>query len=330
MKKWKRYQKGIVWALALALLLTLLAVPEAYGAGGIETERGCSITIQLDGQFPELDNLPIPVKLYRVASVGADGSYALMDAFAGLDADALSEGASAETWSKLAEEAADKAQKDAVQPTAQIQIQKLAGEEHATGQAEHLATGLYLVEAETVQSGEYVYEFIPYLAALPNNYYASTGDDAWVYDVESELKPEQTPRYGRLVIEKTLEAYNATLGGASFVFQVEATKDGKSVYSDVMSLAFDGTGTKSLEIGGFPAGAQVTVTEVYSGACYTATTSTEQTAVIVAEGDNGDPARVQFVNTYDERNNGGTSIVNHFYYADGEWKVQQQEDSSGE
>ena len=179
--------------------------------------------------------------------------------------------------------------------------------------------------AQSVESVEYTYSFIPYLLSLPGNDYYSTGDDTWNYDLSVGLKPQQDNRLGRLIIEKTLTSYNATLGGASFIFQVEAVRDGEKVYSNVVSLVFDGPGTKSIELEGLPAGATVTVKEVYTGASYQAVTSPVQTTVIVADGMEGAPASVSFENTYDEHLRGGTSVVNRFIHnEDGSFDWEQE------
>ena len=77
-------------------------------------------------------------------------------------------------------------------------------------------------------------------------------------------------------------------------------------------------------MGNIPAGAQVTVTEVYSGSSYQVVGDNVATTVISAE----DPAEVSFVNTYDDENNGGSSIVNHFDYTEGTWTWTQQTDST--
>ena len=105
--------------------------------------------------------------------------------------------------------------KDSTKPTAEVSLTD--GE----GKAEDLATGLYLVLADKAQTTNYEYTFTPYLISLPNNYYYQTGDDEWVYELsEVVLKPEQTPRYGSLVIDKTVRDFNATSGAqATFVFQ---------------------------------------------------------------------------------------------------------------
>ena len=111
-----------------------------------------------------------------------------------------------------------------------------------------------------------------------------------------------------LEIKKTLNTFNSTLGGATCVFRIEAEKDG-IIYSDVKSIVFDAAGTKSIVIAEkIPAGAVVTVTEVYSGSSYEITSAPEQTVTIIAD----KMETVEFTNDYNDRLNGGTSVVNHF------------------
>lgn len=313
---------------ALLLLFLPLTASKVCGAGRTFTEKVCTITFRLDGQYPELHDLPVLVKLYRVAGVGEDGGYMALEAFSGLDFSSAGNEMTAKEWSGLSEQVSAIAKADHLVPAAETQVQKQPGEEYAVGQAQGLVAGMYLVEAESVQSGEYVYNFIPYLAVLPDSQGADTGDGARVYDVDTVLKPERQGRFGSLVIEKELIAYNAVLGGASFVFQVEAEKEGKSVYSDVVSLAFDAPGVKSSQIDGILAGAAVTVTEVYSGASYTAAANTEQSVTVTAEGGGGNPVCVHFKNTYDGRPNGGSGLVNYFRCKDGVWEMRQQKDST--
>lgn len=143
------------------------------------------------------------------------------------------------------------------------------------------------------------------------------------------MKPQQTPRYGSLVIRKTLTSYNATLGSATFIFQVEGVKDQETVLSDVVSLVFDGTGTKSLEISGIPAGTEVTVTEVYGSANYDPVSPETGRVTILADGEEGSPVTIEFVNEYNGKLNPGSGIVNHFEYDGGVWNWQRQADNSG-
>lgn len=326
MKMKKTIKKGSALALALALMLSATILPKVYAAFGIDTEKSCSLTFELDGTYQELNGLTIPIHLYRVADVEENGEYKVLAGYEDLDLASINDKTTAEDWEKLAGKASELVEKLAADPDAEVQMQKPDGGDKSTGIADNLSTGMYLVIAELVQSAAYTYDFIPYLISLPNNYYGQTQDDTWVYDVTTGLKPSQTQRYGDLVIDKTLTAYNATLGGADFIFQVEAERDFEVVYSNVVSISFDAPGTKSVKIEHIPAGAAVTVTEVYSGASYELTSDGTQQTVIAAD----DTVGVSFENTYDHRNNGGSSVVNRFTYNDGDWDWEQQKDSTGE
>ena len=208
-------------------------------------------------------------------------------------------------------------------------VEKKAGESTATGKIENLKTGMYLVAAETVQTSEYTYDFSPYLISLPNNYYSGEHpDDTWVYDVTTGMKPQQTQRYGDLEIVKDLTAYNTSLKDALFVFQVEGTRNGENVYSDVVTIKFNEAGKKTALVKHLPAGTEVTVTEIYAGGSYKNTSGDTQTATIIAEGEDNSPVSVSFTNTYDGRLVPGTGIVNHFENKDGEWSWEQQDDNT--
>lgn len=309
--------------LAFALLLSSAVISRVQAAVEIDTNQKGTVTFQLDGEFEELKELEIPVKLYQVAEVDTSGAYKALTGFEDLKLEEITSETTAAEWEEkatLASEIID-GKENAQEDTSCT----LTG---GTGKVEELSLGMYLVKAETVLSPEYEYSFTPYLISVPNNYWATTGDDTWVYDVTTGLKPGQENRLGSLIIEKQLDSYNATLGPASFVFQVEGEKDYEQVYSNVVSIVFDGAGTKSAQIDELPAGATFTVTEIYSGASYTLTTAPSQTAKIIAEGEEGSPVSVSFTNTYDERMNGGASIVNHFTNTDGVWDWQQQTDST--
>ena len=227
----------------------------------------------------------------------------------------------------MAEKAMETVEDKGIAPTADVKVTKPAGAAESTGVINNLETGMYLVQAETVQTSEYTYDFTPYLVSLPNNYYSKENpDDAWVYDVTTGMKPQQTQRYGDLEIVKNLTEYNASLKDALFVFQVEGTRNGKQVYSDVVSVKFNQAGEKSVLVKHLPAGTQVTVKEVYAGGSYSNTSGDTQKTEIVAEGVTDHPASVSFTNTYNGKLIPGTGIVNHFENKDGEWSWEQQTD----
>ena len=315
-------KQGGAVVLAAALMFSAFALPNAYAAPGIETDRECSIEVMTShDEFSELQDLSITVKLYKVADVGINGVYTATEAFGAIDFSDVDSDTVAAVWEEkamLAKEVVDA--KDS-----EFAADAEATSEEGKAVFEGLPTGMYLVYAQPVESDYNQYEFKPYLVSLPNNYYYGTGDDAWVYDLTENnaigLKPEKSDLYGDLVIDKTLDVYNATNGGAFFVFQIEATKtdvdteEVRVVYSDVVAVTFDGTGTQSITIEHIPAGAEVVVTEVYSGANYEISTDATLTTAIVAD----EAVEVSFTNTHDGGQNGGTGLVNTFTYNNGEW-----------
>jgi len=247
--------------------------------------------------------------------------------FAKLGLEKVSSTTTAEEWAQMAEMAMETVEKKKIAPTEKVKVTKPEGAAESTGVINDLETGMYLVQAETVQTSEYTYDFTPYLVSLPNNYYSKENpDDTWVYDVTTGMKPQQTQRYGDLEIVKDLTEYNASLKDALFVFQVEGTRHGEKVYSDVVSIKFDEAGKKSVLVKHLPAGTVVTVKEVYAGGSYSNTSGDTQKTEIVAEGVKDNPASVSFTNTYNGKLIPGTGIVNHFENKDGEWSWEQQTD----
>lgn len=330
----KTGSRWIAWV-AVFVLLGLAVLPDtAYGAGAIDTSKNdCSITFDLSSNYQkkesqtsdddpyekvtgytDFESLEIPVDIYKAADVDVTGRYQEPVANAALyeelktDLAGVSSRTTAADWMGMAKRAAAATAESSSLQKKEVVLNSGSGNE-VTG----LTTGLYLVMAQEVQTADYIYTFDPYLVSLPGNDYFDPDEDetgdSWNYDVTVGLKASQEYRYGDLKIAKTLNSYNATLGGATFIFQIEAKKDGKTVYSDVVSIDFNAPGENTKEIKGkIPAGAEVTVTEVYSGASYKVTSDVKQTPKIVAD----QWAVVTFTNEYDNRLNSGTSIVNHF------------------
>lgn len=102
---------------------------------------------------------------------------------------------------------------------------------------------------------------------------------------------------------------------------MEAVLHDNVVYSNAVSMTFDGPGIQSELIADkIPVGAQVTVTEVYSGAAYqVAAGSAQVQTVTMANADAGsaDFANIaSFQNVYDGSGREGAAITNHFEYMD--------------
>ena len=319
----KKLKQGCALGLALTLTFSGVVLSKVHAANAVKTDEKCMIQVSLkNSSFTELtgsDALPVEVSLYKVADIDIAGNYTALPKYGDVDLAVIDEETTQKEWNTLADVVKEEITKD--------ELAADVTKETENGEAimDELETGLYLIDVKQAISEEYVYDFTPFLISLPNNYYFSTQEDVWVYDLVGDHavvpKAKRTERLGSLEINKLLDTYNASIGGATFVFQVEATKTDvdlentdpnktRVVYSDVVSMTFDGTGQDSILIEDLPAGSDVVVTEIYSGASYEITTEPEKHIKVVAE----EITTVDFENTYDGRLNGGNGVVNSFLY----------------
>ncbi|MBD5455466.1 MAG: hypothetical protein HDR23_03140 [Lachnospiraceae bacterium] len=356
----------------ILVFAVIAAIPFLSNAADRFDARKCSLTVKAIGEYQEsLAYSDLVIDLYKIADAspypGSDGYFFSLDqVYADL---VIGNDMKGEDWSRIAQMAAEIALSG---DSKQVPVKQL---DFNIQSENDLDAGLYLLIArnkdakvedyvdhvtvtddeEKTESkivtkayvDEYIYTFSPELVALPSKpeeagviNTANSGD--WIFDMEVFLKPEQNARYGALKIIKTLKNYNASNGPATFVFDVEAVWKDKNVYSNVVSVVFNDPGVKEIIVEKIPVGAEVTVTEVYTGASYKLITEKEQTAVITE--DMVDPSFVSFTNDYDERQNGGHSITNCFKYEVeenpetdtdtntklrlGEWKLEQLYDMS--
>jgi hypothetical protein len=300
----------------LALFLSLSLI---FLAGGQARAADMTCTVTIVASSPEfLDDLTgVTLDLYRVAraevQTGSD-SYTLTpeEIYASLTLDQELDNAG---WRQLSQEAAALAL-DGDAPVISGQGQQIRLD---------LEPGLYLLMvrgtqvqvtdedgisrmAAMVRTENYIYTFLPELLALPGRM-EQPEEGTWDYAPTVTLKPERSEQYGTLELRKTLTSYSNSNPG-TFVFQIEGQLDGQTVYSDVVSMTFSGPGTQSLTLDRMPAGAEVTVTEVYSGAGYRLTSEQSQTVVISPSGTN----LVEFINDYDGSRRTGYGIDNDFTY----------------
>lgn len=308
------------FVLAIALGISSIVISNVYAADKIDTERECKINFTVPMEtLAELDSFK--AKLYKVADISSSAQYHTTKGFEGLgELDSVNENTTVDEWQKMAEKAFTMVN-DKVAPAYSFSFEK--------GKAK-LATrvGLYLVVIDEVKTPTDIYRFTPYLISVPGNNYLSTGDDTWLYEVDSLIKAEREERFGKLTIEKTIDTFNLSMMDATCVFKVEAVKNNVSVYSNVVAIDFKEAGTNSITIEHIPAGAVVTVTEVYCSGSYKNTSGESQTVVIVADGDEGENVKVSFENTYNDKLiTGGTAVVNSFSKSeDGSWKWEKIEE----
>ena len=319
-------------ALTLAVTLSGLALPRAYAAKAVDMNKKCSIEFNLQNSvydaatenkdaekaedFAELNKLHVQVHLYRVADIKETGAYTETKGFEELKLDQISDKTTAEQWAEKAAKARELIE-SGVEPAAETAVTL----ENGKGKVSGLATGMYLIVADEVKSPYFTYSFKESLISLPNNYWYNSQSDDWIYNLTEKnavgLKPDREERKGDLVINKTLTSYNATVGGATFVFHVNVEKRDGTVTNNVYKMEFNGAGNDSLTISDLPAGAIVTVTEEYSGASYKLVSDNNQQTAIIAQEEEGNPVSVSFTNEYDGGQNGGSGIVNRFYMENG-------------
>lgn len=325
-------KKGVAAALMCVMAFSAFALSngDTYAADAVDLTKACSLTVEVEAgsQYEtDLDQMTIPVSLYRVADVDVSGNYTELSGFEGIGLGSISDETTADDWLTMAQTASGKLT-DTTEPDASIQV------ENGSGTAAGLQAGMYLVVPEETYNTDYtyLYQFTPYLTALPGNDYYNSGDDTWLYDAVIGLKVEREMQYGGLTIQKSLLGYNNLTQEGYFVFQIEGEKDGIT-YSNVVSVSLTAAGEESAYVSHIPAGMEVTVTEVYSGGSYEPAGDTAATATIVADQiveAGGAGASVSFVNDYNEKLITGTGVLNQFYAPDEEgadWGFEQNDGS---
>ena len=327
MKTVRQKRKIVLAMAALLAVFCLFASP----LRAVDTTKMCSLNIAAAGQddtvaSAELSAVSVSARLYRVAVITPTYYYKATGAFAALAAMTDADGAALKLhdYKTFTATQMQFAAEQAAALAANAEPAKSFAFENGKASLSGLQTGLYLLVTDTTDTGAHIYTFSPVLLSLPS---MSEDDGSDLYDVSGVvLKPARTDALTSVNLQKTLSSYSTLQGPATFVFQVEAVKDGKPVYSNVVSMVFDATGTKTVNIPGLPVGAAVTATEVYSGASYAATTATAQTVTLAPEKQG--VATLAFENGYDHRNTSGSSITNMFDKGATSWNWSQAKDST--
>ena len=331
----RKYRFGFTGRVFLTLVLALgllggALLPSKAAEEDSNGNQQCTLTVNVPDSVTveEVEKAKIRINLYQIAGVGTGSTvFTLCDPFTALT---ITNNMTAAESHQLAQTAAE-----IVKNGGATEVKKTGVE---IGEAvNRLDPGLYLLIARgedtedyfdvnasneivtKAVTDEFTFIFSPVLVALPG----ANGDTSVNVNLKMEHKSDE--EYGSLKIVKTLNGF--AMGGdpATFVFQVEAVLEGRKVYSNVVTLVFDKAGTKELLVKNIPVGAEVKVTEVYSGASYSLTTNATQTVTIPAD----QVVAVSFTNRYDERENGGQSITNHFEYDETNgWTLHPQQNKS--
>ena len=345
---------GVLLVLALCLSLagvTVLAAEEAEvsAAEPVDFTRSISLGVaeyaeghEFAEDFPLAD---VVVDVYLVAEAavqsGADAyGFILTDDFADvvdLDDMAAIEAQSAQAVAAMR---AATAEGSGIEPVFTIAY-------GGSVSSPELTQGLYLlvphgaditdyVDGDTTiaQSPVYEYHFEPQLVSIPtrvpddgSSVVRTSDSGAWVYDIAVTLKAERSERFGSLRIEKTVNGFDGL--PVTFVFSItEVDESGAAVpggYSNVAAIYYDGTAQSAYTVVTMiPAGINVVVEEIYSGARYdNVTARLRQTVAIVADGavsEDTPMAVVSYVNDRNDNGNHGYGIENNFTFVQGEWR----------
>lgn len=327
-------------ALLLVFALVFVTAPTIFTAKAVDLSQPCSLTVNPGSSeyADDIEEANAVVDVYRVAeAIGcAHDSYTFnfVGAYSGIE---LSDNPDSNEWGKKSQEAAGIA--------LDVDTPIVSGVP-CKYKISNLSAGLYLIIVRGADLEDYritvsdengneriatiamshsnTITFAPVLVSLPTKdadehgvvNTANPGD--WIYDSIISLKPEMRNRYGSLEIVKNLVGY-VEGSPATFVFDIEAVLGGKNVYSNVVSLTFANVGNQNCRIDKIPVGAEVTVTEVYSGVCYRLVTQNNQTAVITAD----EIVSVEFTNEPIDNYNSGGGITNHFEYTSDGWTWTQ-------
>lgn len=327
----KKFCKLSAMFVALIMMFTVVVLPNVEAALPVDVNKNCSLEISISSHSyaEDLSKNNVKVDLYRVASVSQSGNYTGLDVFKNIDWSTVKYDAtqSAKTWKQRANEAS-KVVKDA-SPAYSTTLK--GGNAKVTG----IQTGLYLIVVNDMNSEYYSYKFTPYLVSLPNNYYYSTGNDTWYYDLTGSrsvgIKADRELRDSAIEITKNLVSQNTTLtSNATFVYQVDIqTIEGKQE-TRFITLNFDEAKEKSIKVTDIPAGSTVKVTEVYTGAGYEIVgDSSVELGPLQAIEDHQDLARASFENKASNEIHGGYGIVNNYKYSkeDQDYVVKQSKEN---
>jgi len=317
------FRKGIIVVIVIATIIAAwgLGTYISRAADRVDVAGTIKITAAVadgdDSIFANAFNGTVEIELYKLAAMDYTGRLTKVGAFADetVKIDILDGNPSIDDIKTgIVNPALTIAARDDVVADEVIRLNKAEATE-ASVEIEGGA-GLYLYIPKDVRDLRYAYSFTSYVIMAPTSEFIMTGagSDEWNPNVTFNLKCEETPLYGSLRIIKNLDTYNLSLGKAAFVYEVKAVRDQEVVFNNVFSIDFSSPGQLTREIEDIPADADVTVTEIYTGASYTPVGDRAVDVRIVAD----TTVDAAFENDFDERlNQGGISAENHFDIIDG-------------
>ncbi len=330
MKHRKSNRLALVIAAFVVCVLALgVSLAQADVDSGLGGTNELVANVSANEKDPDVQKANVQVNLYRIATGSKNASYDTYDYTFDVAAfKSLGEGfdpatMTGDSWQRMAEAAKKLVQDGKLTPDVTARAgEKISG----------LADGVYLVLAPDAATGAYSYAFTPALVALPGKVGAdgapvyNTSGGRWTntdpaVPVNVTLKWSQSPRYGSLRIDKTVNGFTGE--AATFAFHIVDAQTGGKQYDNYAAVQYTAEGTQSTTVGHIPAGMELVVTEEYTGARYRLVSANDQTATIVAD----DVVSVSFTNeprgSNDGGGTGGHGIENHFVFDEGQgdWQL---------
>lgn len=324
-----KISKRVFMALAVCVACAL-ALGTTLAWADIDSNMGGTNKLQVSVADPETDvrNASPQVSVYKVASASKDGTYDTynytfdVEAFAELGTGFDQASMTADSWQKMAEAAKGIVEKGNVTPNATA----AAGDTIT-----NLQDGIYLVLIPDAQSPTNTFSFTPALVSVPGKVGAdgspvyNTSEGRWtntdpVATVPLVAKWSMTPRKGSLQINKITSGFSGE--AATFVFHIVDTETGGQKYENYAAVQYTAEGVQSATVNNIPAGMELTVTEVDSGARYQTVGEASTTTTIVGD----TTVEVNFENEPNGSAHGGHGIENHFVFDEdlngGDWQLE--------
>ena len=182
----------------------------------------------------------------------------------------------------------------------------------------------------TVTTDEWIYTFNPMMISVPTKDPAEDGSRGTAYeygewkDAVINAKVEREPALTNISIQKNLLTYE-TKDPATFVYTIDAEKNGEIVYSNVIAIHMNQAGlSEPRVVKGIPVGSTVRVKEVYTGASYDVKTADPElnddgksVRDRIVKDEDGSINTFVFSNDYDHTFHGGGGIENRFEKPEG-------------
>lgn len=175
--KTSRLTRMLTLALTLLLMLSLPSAANAFER--VDLAHATSLTILADDEGVGLAG--VTFSLYQVADMTEDATFDLISVFAAYPGD-VNTLENAEAWANAAKAM------DALS-VSQTPISAITTGEDGVARFKDLKPGLYLLTGDPVEIIPWAYTFSPFLISVPTR----DVDDAWVYDVKSDIKMSKEP-----------------------------------------------------------------------------------------------------------------------------------------